>query len=34
MKKKRAYTMPKELYPDLNRKQRRILAAVTSGKKR
>jgi len=33
MSKKRAYTMPKELYPDLNRKQRRILAAVTAGKK-
>jgi len=34
MKKKRAYTLPKEIYPDMNRKQRRILAAIQSGKTR
>jgi hypothetical protein len=28
MKKKRAHTIPKELAPQLNRKQRRILASA------
>jgi len=34
MKKKRAYTLPKEIYPNMNRKQRRALAAIQSGKTR
>lgn len=33
-KKRRAYTIPKELSPDLNRHQRRALAAITAGKNR
>ena len=32
MMKKRTYTMPKEIYPNLNRKQRRALAAKASKK--
>jgi len=32
MKKKRAYTLPKEIYPTLNREQRRRLAAFQAGK--
>jgi len=34
MKKKRAYTLPKEIYPTLNRKERRRLAAIQAGKTR
>lgn len=30
--KKRTHTMPKEIYPNLNRKQRRALAALAAGK--
>jgi len=34
MSKKRAYTLPKSIYPNLNRKQRRQLAAIQAGKER
>jgi hypothetical protein len=34
MSKKRAYTLPKAIYPDMNRKQRRQLAAMQAGKLR
>tara|TARA_B100000900_G_scaffold291154_1_gene249978 strand:- start:123 stop:224 length:102 start_codon:yes stop_codon:yes gene_type:complete len=30
--KKRSHTMPKEIYPNMNRKQRRALAALAAKK--
>jgi len=34
MSKKKDYTLPKSIYPNLNRKQRRQLAAIQAGKER